>query len=83
MYVLRLSRHRHLCDFRVPLIPYHHPLICGDFQAMRNKEDVEDMACPTKYMMFDQCVSVRFQTFEADTVVNGRNHEASNYMWEL
>ena len=43
MYVLRLSRHRHSCDFRVPLIPYHHPLICGD----RNKEDVEDMACPT------------------------------------
>ena len=42
---------------------------------MRNQEDVENMACPTKYKVlggFHQCVSVRFRRFEADAIVNGR-----------
>ena len=38
-------------------------LICGDFQAMRNKGDVEDMACPTKYKISGGWVlSVRFSS---------------------
>lgn len=60
-------------------------LICGDFQAMRNKEDVGNMACPTKYKVLGGFH--RYYTGQKKapmlTIVIGGNHEASNYMWEL
>ncbi|EJD06143.1 DBR1-domain-containing protein, partial [Fomitiporia mediterranea MF3/22] len=60
-------------------------LICGDFQAMRNHQDLQCMAVPDKYKRIGGFY--RYYTGEKTapilTLVIGGNHEASNYMWEL
>ncbi|KAJ7621115.1 lariat debranching enzyme, C-terminal domain-containing protein [Roridomyces roridus] len=60
-------------------------LICGDFQAIRNHQDLQCMAVPDKYKQLGGFH--RYYTGEKTapilTIVIGGNHEASNYMWEL
>ncbi|KAK1236408.1 lariat debranching enzyme [Marasmius sp. AFHP31] len=60
-------------------------LICGDFQAVRNYQDLQCMAVPDKYKHLQ--TFYKYYTGEKTasvlTVVIGGNHEASNYMWEL
>lgn len=60
-------------------------LICGDFQAVRNKHDLTSMAVPKKY----QQLNTFYKYYSGEkvapvlTVFIGGNHEASNYMQEL
>ncbi|KAK7439403.1 lariat debranching enzyme [Stygiomarasmius scandens] len=60
-------------------------LICGDFQAVRNWQDLQCMAVPDKYKQLQ--TFYKYYTGEKKapilTIVIGGNHEASNYMWEL
>ncbi|KAI0047048.1 Metallophos-domain-containing protein [Auriscalpium vulgare] len=60
-------------------------LICGDFQAIRNYQDLQCMAVPPKYRKLGEFH--RYYTGAATapilTIVIGGNHEASNYLWEL
>ncbi|KZV70064.1 Metallophos-domain-containing protein [Peniophora sp. CONT] len=60
-------------------------LVCGDFQALRNRSDLECMAVPDKFKALGDFH--RYYTGELEapipTIVIGGNHEASNYMWEL
>ncbi|KAJ7658950.1 lariat debranching enzyme, C-terminal domain-containing protein [Mycena rosella] len=60
-------------------------LICGDFQAIRNHQDLQCMAVPDKYKQLGGFY--KYYTGEKTapvlTIVIGGNHEASNYMWEL
>ncbi|KAJ7653339.1 lariat debranching enzyme, C-terminal domain-containing protein [Mycena polygramma] len=60
-------------------------LICGDFQAIRNHQDLQCMAVPDKYKQLGGFY--KYYTGERKapvlTIVIGGNHEASNYMWEL
>lgn len=60
-------------------------LICGDFQAVRNKGDLKTMAVPPKYQMLNTFYKYYSAEKEAPvlTVFIGGNHEASNYMQEL
>ncbi|KAG6807973.1 hypothetical protein H0H92_005862 [Tricholoma furcatifolium] len=60
-------------------------LICGDFQAMRNWEDLTTMACPDKYKEIKDFHRYYSGAREAPilTIVIGGNHEASSYLWEL
>ncbi|CAO1629331.1 unnamed protein product [Parajaminaea phylloscopi] len=60
-------------------------LLCGDFQAIRNRADLDCLAVPAKYRQLGE-----FHRYYAGekvapvlTLVIGGNHEASNYMWEL
>ncbi|XP_064598274.1 lariat debranching enzyme-like [Liolophura sinensis] len=60
-------------------------LICGDFQAVRNKADLHCMAVPPKY----QHMNTFYKYYSGEkkapvlTVFIGGNHEASNYLQEL
>ncbi|RXW19075.1 hypothetical protein EST38_g6773 [Candolleomyces aberdarensis] len=67
-------------DYKVDLL-----LICGDFQAVRNWQDLACMAVPDKYK--ELADFHKYYTGERVapilTIVIGGNHEASNYMWEL
>ncbi|KAG1670357.1 hypothetical protein FOA52_000117 [Chlamydomonas sp. UWO 241] len=58
---------------------------CGDFQAVRNMDDLETMACPQKYKSLN--TFYKYYSGEAKapypTLFIGGNHEAANYMWEL
>jgi lariat debranching enzyme len=60
-------------------------IIAGDFQAFRNLDDVETMACPPKYRRLGGFW--RYYSGAAvapvPTVFVGGNHEASAYMQEL
>ncbi|KIM43939.1 hypothetical protein M413DRAFT_9238 [Hebeloma cylindrosporum] len=60
-------------------------LICGDFEALRNHQDLECMSAPKKYKKMGDFH--KYYTGEKIapilTIVIGGNHEASNYMWEL
>ncbi|KAI0313108.1 lariat debranching enzyme, C-terminal domain-containing protein [Amylostereum chailletii] len=60
-------------------------LVCGDFQAIRNRRDLECMAVPPKYRQLGEFY--KYYTGEVvapvPTIVIGGNHEASNYLWEL
>lgn len=60
-------------------------LICGDFQAVRNHQDLQCMAVPDKYKHIQDFH--KYYTGERRapllTIVIGGNHEASNYMTEL
>ncbi|KAF9551565.1 DBR1-domain-containing protein [Agrocybe pediades] len=60
-------------------------LICGDFQAVRNWQDLQCMSVPNKYKQIQHFY--KYYTGEKVapklTIVIGGNHEASNYMWEL
>ncbi|TRM60676.1 lariat debranching enzyme, C-terminal domain-containing protein [Schizophyllum amplum] len=59
--------------------------ICGDFQAVRNAQDLQCMAVPDKYKDLRQFYQYYTGEKQAHvlTLVIGGNHEASNYMWEL
>lgn len=60
-------------------------ICCGDFQATRNLDDLECMACPAKYrqlMTFYKYYSGA-SVAPYPTLFIGGNHEATNYMWEL
>ncbi|GIL81793.1 hypothetical protein Vretimale_1395 [Volvox reticuliferus] len=60
-------------------------LCCGDFQAVRNLDDLETMACPPKYRsmqtFFKYYSGERVAPFP--TIFIGGNHEAANHLWEL
>jgi lariat debranching enzyme len=60
-------------------------LICGDFQAIRNHQDLQCMAVPDKYKQLGGFYKYYTGMKKAPvlTIVIGGNHEASNYMWEL
>ncbi|CAK5271171.1 unnamed protein product [Mycena citricolor] len=60
-------------------------LICGDFQAIRNHQDLQCMAVPDKYKALGEFHQYYIGERQAPilTLVIGGNHEASNYMWEL
>jgi lariat debranching enzyme len=66
-------------------IPVELLLICGDFQALRNKNDLDCMAVPDKYKQLGDF----YKYYNGDklapipTIFIGGNHEASNYLWEL
>ncbi|CAE7124918.1 unnamed protein product [Rhizoctonia solani] len=67
-------------NYKVDLV-----LINGDFEAIRNHQDLRCMAVPEKYQHLG--TFYKYYTGEAKapvlTIVIGGNHEASNYMWEL
>nr|CAI5859248.1 unnamed protein product [Callosobruchus analis] len=60
-------------------------ICCGDFQASRNKEDLQCMAVPPKYAKI--CTFYKYYSGELKapvlTIFIGGNHEASNYLQEL
>ncbi|KAA8915993.1 hypothetical protein TRICI_001808 [Trichomonascus ciferrii] len=60
-------------------------LICGDFQAMRNEQDLNCMACPPKYRAMGDFRQYHTGERKAPylTIVIGGNHESSCYMQEL
>lgn len=60
-------------------------IICGDFQALRNTFDEQQMACPPKFRRlggFHEYYSGA-KLAPIKTMFVGGNHEASNYLWEL
>ncbi|GAK62910.1 DBR1-domain-containing protein [Moesziomyces antarcticus] len=75
--VLRIERER--------FIHIDALLLCGDFQAVRNRADLHALSVPPKYRQLGE-----FHAYYAGhkiapvlTLVIGGNHEASNYMHEL
>ena len=58
---------------------------CGDFQAVRNEQDMECMACPQKYRMMQDFFKYYGGRSAAPvlTVFVGGNHEAANHLQEL
>jgi hypothetical protein len=60
-------------------------ICCGDFQAVRNIDDLECMSVPNKYKELG--TFWKYYSGEAlapyPTLFIGGNHEASNYLWEL
>ncbi|KAF7324875.1 DBR1-domain-containing protein [Mycena kentingensis (nom. inval.)] len=75
---IRSLEQRH--NYKVDLL-----LVCGDFQAIRNYQDLQCMAVPDKYKelgTFNQYYTSQ-KTAPILTIIIGGNHEASNYMWEL
>jgi lariat debranching enzyme len=60
-------------------------LCCGDFQAVRNQNDLKSLAVPSKYLdikTFWKYYS-GLEVAPYPTIFIGGNHEASNYLWEL
>ncbi|KAF9617966.1 hypothetical protein IFM89_039259 [Coptis chinensis] len=60
-------------------------ICCGDFQAVRNEEDLKCVAAPEKYLKMNSFWKYYSgqQLAPVPTVFIGGNHEASNYLWEL
>jgi lariat debranching enzyme len=60
-------------------------ICCGDFQSVRNLDDLECMSVPNKYKELG--TFYKYYSGEAvapyPTLFIGGNHEASNYLWEL
>jgi lariat debranching enzyme len=60
-------------------------IICGDFQAIRNENDLKSMAVPEKYRQM--CTFWKYyaglKQAPVLTLFIGGNHEASNYLSEL
>lgn len=60
-------------------------ICCGDFQAVRNRDDLCCMAVPEKYQ--EMCTFYKYYSGEKQvpvlTLFIGGNHEASNYLQEL
>lgn len=60
-------------------------LCCGDFQSVRNYDDLAQLACPPKYRKLN--TFYKYYSGEARapvlTIFVGGNHEASNYLLEL
>ena len=60
-------------------------VVCGDFQAVRNLDDLECLACPPKYRSLRQFYKYYSGERRAPvlTVFVGGNHEASNHLGGL
>jgi len=60
-------------------------LICGDFQSIRDPHDLQNMACPAKYLQMGDFPLYYSGEKKAPylTIFIGGNHEASNYLQEL
>ncbi|EME26984.1 Lariat debranching enzyme [Galdieria sulphuraria] len=60
-------------------------LCCGDFQAVRNWQDLSCVCCPAKYRQLNDFYQYYRGELTAPklTVFVGGNHEASNYLQEL
>jgi len=60
-------------------------ICCGDFQAVRNLDDLECMSVPDKYKELG--TFYKYYSGEViapiPTLFIGGNHEAANYLWEL
>ncbi|TXG57265.1 hypothetical protein EZV62_018578 [Acer yangbiense] len=60
-------------------------LCCGDFEAVRNENDLKNMNAPKKYQTMNSFWKYYsgLEIAPILTIFIGGNHEASNYMWEL
>eukprot|EP01035_Chromulina_nebulosa_P028041 gene28041-36948_t len=60
-------------------------LMCGDFQAVRNRLDLDTLHCPQKYRRMGDFSKYYSGLAKAPllTVFIGGNHEAASHMWEL
>ena len=60
-------------------------LMCGDFQAVRNRLDLGTLHCPQKYRRMGDFSKYYSGLAKAPllTVFIGGNHEAVSHMWEL
>ena len=60
-------------------------IICGDFQAIRNRRDLASMAVPDKYLQLGTFWKyyAGIETAPVLTLFIGGNHESSSYMCEL
>lgn len=60
-------------------------ICCGDFQAVRNLDDLECMSVPDKYKELGTFYKYYSGQVHAPipTLFIGGNHEAANYLWEL
>lgn len=60
-------------------------ICCGDFQAVRNKKDLESLNVPPKYKSMNSFWKYYSgqEVAPFPTIFIGGNHEASNYLWEL
>lgn len=60
-------------------------LCCGDFQSVRNEQDLACLACPPKYREMHTFYEYYIGRKKAPilTLFVGGNHEASNYLLEL
>ncbi|KAM9895836.1 hypothetical protein OXX79_007841 [Metschnikowia pulcherrima] len=60
-------------------------VICGDFQAIRNQQDLKSMNVPRKYLEMGDFPSYYSGRKKAPvtTIFIGGNHESSSYMREL
>eukprot|EP00096_Caligus_rogercresseyi_P006358 TRINITY_DN22734_c0_g1_i1.p1 TRINITY_DN22734_c0_g1~~TRINITY_DN22734_c0_g1_i1.p1 ORF type:complete len:491 (+),score=104.42 TRINITY_DN22734_c0_g1_i1:39-1511(+) len=60
-------------------------LCCGDFQSVRNLEDLKTMACPDKFKATGSFYKYYSGELKAPimTIFIGGNHEASNFLQEL
>ncbi|EIM82251.1 uncharacterized protein STEHIDRAFT_160806 [Stereum hirsutum FP-91666 SS1] len=60
-------------------------LCCGDFQAIRNHQDLMCMAVPPKYRKLGEFYQYYTGELVAPvlTIIIGGNHESSSYLWEL
>ncbi|GJS75931.1 lariat debranching enzyme [Tanacetum coccineum] len=60
-------------------------ICCGDFQAVRNRNDLESLSVPRKFRAMNSFWKYYYLAKLAPfpTVFIGGNHEASNYLWEL
>ncbi|XP_021721186.1 lariat debranching enzyme-like isoform X2 [Chenopodium quinoa] len=60
-------------------------ICCGDFQAVRNKKDLESLNVKPKYRQMNTFWKYYSgeEVAPVPTIFIGGNHEASNYLWEL
>ncbi|CAL5204945.1 unnamed protein product [Lathyrus oleraceus] len=60
-------------------------LCCGDFQAVRNQNDLKSLAVPERYRAMNSFWKYYsgLEVAPYPTIFIGGNHEASNYLWEL
>ena len=63
----------------------HLIIICGDFQAVRNAQDLQSLSCPPKYRVMNSFWKYYQGQVQppCPTLIIGGNHEASNHMHEL
>lgn len=75
-----LQHLEHMESIKIDLL-----ICCGDFQAVRNEDDLGSMACPEKYKSMHSFWKYYSgeETAPYPTIFVGGNHEASNYLWEL
>ncbi|KAF4358567.1 hypothetical protein F8388_014338 [Cannabis sativa] len=60
-------------------------ICCGDFQSVRNENDLESLNVPPKYRSMNSFWKYYSgqEIAPYPTIFIGGNHEASNYLWEL